>query len=270
MSAAPGLHLYLLLAGHVELRAIASVDKVAEPLAQAGKAGSLGVLADRQHEVAPALLISPSASGSPWGAAAAGQPPRCIKARVYFDGPVGEAFLAEFAAPCGLDLQADSALRALVDLIDHEIRQPRCGQPAFLARAGEMLFIALLRHLIAHPDGRAGLLGGLADPRLARALVAMHERPAWPWTLESMAAEAGMSRTAFANGFRQRMQLTPGHYLGQLRLAIARRVVADGLGLKQAAKMAGYASVSALSRALSRNSPQRWAKIPASPIRSTA
>jgi AraC-like DNA-binding protein len=49
------------------------------------------------------------------------------------------------------------------------------------------------------------------------------------------------------------MSHTPGSYLTKLRLSIARRAVHNGQGLKQAAKMSGYASVTALSRALAQN-----------------
>jgi AraC-like DNA-binding protein len=73
------------------------------------------------------------------------------------------------------------------------------------------------------------------------------------WSLEAMADVAGMSRTAFANRFREVMSHTPGSYLTRLRLLIARRAVISGQGLKHAAKLSGYASVTALSRALTQN-----------------
>jgi transcriptional regulator GlxA family with amidase domain len=122
-----------------------------------------------------------------------------------------------------------------------------------LNRAGDILFIGLLRHLIAHPKNSGGLFNGLADPRIARALVAMHARPQDGWTLERLAEEAGMSRTSFANAFREVMCQTPGKYLSKLRLAIAQEAVSSGLGLKRAAKDSGYLSSSALSRALARS-----------------
>ena len=122
-------------------------------------------------------------------------------------------------------------------------------------RAGDILFIGLLRHLIAHPGNLGhGLLSGLADPRIARALIAIHTYPQNRWTLESLAEEAGMSRTAFANIFRDVMSETPGRYLSAFRLAIAQRAVHLGKGLKAAARDAGYTNPSALSRALSRAS----------------
>jgi AraC-like DNA-binding protein len=113
------------------------------------------------------------------------------------------------------------------------------------------LFIGLLRHLIAQPRTPHGLLNGLSDPRLARALVAVHSGPQQAWTLERLAEAAGMSRTAFATHFRNVMDLTPGDYLYRLRMALARDHIARGQGLKQAAAAVGYTPTS-LSRALAR------------------
>lgn len=174
----------------------------------------------------------------------------CVRASLT--GPVGALLLDEFARPQGVELaDGDDSLRLVVMLLASELATPRCGQPGLLERAGGILFIGLLRHLIARPGHHgAGLLQGLADPRIARALVAMHERPQAPWSLESLAHESGMSRTAFATRFRAVMQRTPGKYLASIRLAMARRAVDQGKGLKQAARESGYANTSALSRAL--------------------
>jgi len=174
-------------------------------------------------------------------------------AQAWLDGPVATLLLDEFSTLQAVSLDhAEPLLRHVIDLILSELQTPRCGQPALLDRAGDILFIGLLRHLIAHPKNSGGLLNGLADPRIARALIAIHARMQDKWTLESLAEEAGMSRTAFANTFRAVMRQTPGKYLSAIRLAIARRAVQSGKGLKVAAREAGYTNSSALSRALSR------------------
>lgn len=176
-----------------------------------------------------------------------------MSARVFFDGPGAGLLLREFARPLVIQLEnADPSLQQIIELIGCEWRQPRCGYPALMERAGEILFIGLLRHLVAQPLTLSGLFNGLADPRIARTLVAMHTRPQSPWTLDSLARQAGMSRTSFATKFREVMRLPAGKYLETLRLAIASRVIQSGQGLKKAAGQSGYTSTSALSRALSR------------------
>ena len=179
---------------------------------------------------------------------------RLICAHTQLTGPVATLFLEEFAEPRVLSLVDDEPpLRLALTMIEMELNAPRCGHPALLNRAGDILFIGLLRHLVAHPSPHGtGLFNGLADPRIAKTLVAMHQRPGAEWSLERLAEEAGMSRTAFASSFRHVMKRTPGKYLAAIRLAMAQRAVDLGKGLKEAARTAGYSNASALSRALSR------------------
>lgn len=173
--------------------------------------------------------------------------------QAIFEGPAADLLLEAFAQPLSIRLDACCVeLELVVRLIAEEMTTPRCGQPAMLARAGEMLFIGLLRHLVANPRLPSGMLNGLAEPRIARVLVAIHEQPAAAWTLAGLAELAGMSRTAFALRFQTLMNVAPGAYLTRLRLAIARREIDLGNGLKRAARESGYASSTALSRALSR------------------
>lgn len=226
------LCLYLLTAGAMAFRAGGSAHRVAAPAIVACRP-------DLPHTVE---ALPPTA----------GQ--QLVRARAALSGPTASLFLEAFAQPQIVPVVADEpALQFALSLIAAELDAPRCGQPALLDRAGDILFIGLLRHLVAHPPpAGSGLFNGLADARIARALVAIHQRPAFGWNLERLAQQAGMSRTSFAATFRQVMRRTPGKYLSAVRLAIARRAVQQGRGLKQAARAAGYADASALSRALSR------------------
>ncbi|MFZ2268049.1 MAG: AraC family transcriptional regulator [Azonexus sp.] len=231
---APCLHLYLLAEGQLRLELPATAS---------------------QMLLAPCIAVCRADTAHALAAAAPADFRHLMCARAWLDGPVAPLLLGEFAEPQVVSLAgAESSLGHLINLIAAELQAPRCGQPALLDRAGDILFIGLLRHLIAHPTSAGGLLSGLAEPRIARALVAIHSRPQYKWTLETLAEEAGMSRTAFANTFRQVMRQTPGKYLSAIRLAIARRAVQAGKGLKMAARDAGYINASALSRALSRGS----------------
>jgi AraC-like DNA-binding protein len=172
---------------------------------------------------------------------------------VVFEGPMGPSFLAELATPIAIGMaDADPSLVQVMTLIANEMQSNRCGQPLFINRAGDILLISLMRHLTSRPQQSTGLFHALSDPRIARSLVAMHTKPAHPWTLETLANLAGMSRTSFANCFKDVMQVPPGKYLENLRLAIARQLVQTGIGLKQIAERTGYSSPSTLSRALGR------------------
>jgi len=180
---------------------------------------------------------------------------RCLMSfDVVFDGPMGPSFLAELPRPISIGMRdADPSLVQVMTLITNEMQASRCGQPLFINHAGDILLISLMRHLTSRPQQESGLFLALSDPRIARSLVAMHAKPAHPWTLETLANLAGMSRTSFANYFKDVMQVSLGKYLENLRLAIARQLVQTGIGLKQIAARTGYASPSTLSRALGRS-----------------
>lgn len=217
--------------------------------------GELNVLLDGQSTLlhGPAIMVCQGRQAHELQAADAQVFGQLLCAQALLEGPGAALFLSQFAQPLFLSLQdADPVLQQAMALIAVELAQPRCGRHALLARAGDILFIGLLRHLVANPAHDSGLFNALGDAPIARALVAMHSQPQQDWSLERLADTAGLSRTAFAVRFRERMNIPPGKYLGHLRLAIARRVVDSGAGLKRAAHESGYRNVAALSRALSR------------------
>ncbi len=140
--------------------------------------------------------------------------------------------MEEFAEPIELITDTDEmALSAPIALIQQDTSHPRCGQPALLKSARDILFIRLLRHLVAHPKPkRPRLLHALSDVRIAKALMAMHQAAHLDWSLASLALESGMSRTSFATAFKKAMDKILRKYLVALRLALARRAFKFELG----------------------------------------
>jgi transcriptional regulator GlxA family with amidase domain len=130
-----------------------------------------------------------------------------------------------------------------------------------LDRLIEVVFIQVLRDLMDQQRLQVGLLAGLAEPRLARAINAMHADPARSWTLEDLAATAGMSRARFAVKFREVVGTTPGSYLGEWRLGVAQSLLRQGKPVQLVSDIVGYGSASALSRAFRAQvgrSPKEW------------
>ena len=95
----------------------------------------------------------------------------------------------------------------------------------------------------------SGLVMGLSEPRLARALVALHAAPQDDWTLARMASVAGMSRSAFAAAFRAVTGSTPAAYLTDWRLTVASALLRAGRPPKLVAAESGFSTASSLSRA---------------------
>jgi AraC-like DNA-binding protein len=133
-------------------------------------------------------------------------------------------------------------------LLFNEAQAARCGHGAVVDRLSEVLVIQLLRHAIAHQLVDGGVMAGLADARLAKAISAMHAQPAQAWTLDTLAAQAGMSRARFAAHFTRTVGVPPGDYLTGWRIGLARTLLRKGMGVKQVAAEVGYGSPGGFGR----------------------
>jgi AraC-like DNA-binding protein len=200
---------------------------------------------------APDLWVGTLATWRAWPTSRRTPDRPCICIQAQLTGPLGDLLMEEFSEPIEWVTNThETALSAPIALILQEVSHPRCGQPSLLKSAGDILFIGILRHIVANPrPERPGLLHALADVRIARALVAMHQNPHLDWNLASLAQESGMSRTSFANTFKKAMDKTPRKYLVALRLAMARRALENGKTVKEAARLTGYRNPSSIARA---------------------
>lgn len=134
--------------------------------------------------------------------------------------------------------------------LSKEIDGDRPGRDALVQRISEILLIQVLRQYLEHAPEGSTPVSALRDPRLARALEVMHHRPEDRWTVASLAAEAGMSRTAFAGRFQQLMGLAPLEYLTDWRLRKATKLLREtGSPVRVIAYQCGYESEAAFARA---------------------
>lgn len=188
-------------------------------------------------------------------------------ANLHFDGgvahPVASALPPVICVPLADIEGADGVLSLLFD----EAFNERCGRRALIDRLFEVVLIQVLRHLMESGQIRSGMLAGMSHPKLRHALVAMHEKPAHEWSLDDLAETAGMSRSVFANAFRDTVGLTPGAYLQHWRISLAQQRLRQGRPLKMIAIEVGYGSEAAFSRAFKAQSglaPRAWKQARAS------
>jgi AraC-like DNA-binding protein len=146
------------------------------------------------------------------------------------------------------------AIKRLVEMIGAEALARRPGQALVVERLLEVLFVEVMRQQGAPVAPlRPGLLAGLADPRIAPALRAIHGDVRRRWSVGTLASVAAMSRAAFADRFMRVVGLPPIGYLSQWRMALAKRALGEGdTPLAQVAQLCGYDSVSAFSTAFRR------------------
>lgn len=148
---------------------------------------------------------------------------------------------------------SNPALQATVRAFQAEAAAARCGSRHALDRLGEVLALMALRAAIEEGASRPCLLAGLAHPQLHRVLVSLHEAPARRWTVEAMAQTAGMSRSGFLTAFARVVGTTPMAYLTRWRLQVGQRALhKGGATVKSVARLTGFGSAEAFSRAYSR------------------
>lgn len=212
--------------------------------------------------VEPSVLLSPRpVAGSFVADETAGATLVC--AELSFGGGSVHPVIAALPSLVSLPLSKVPDAAPIFRLIGEEAAGDHCGRKAVLDSLCHVAVVHLLRELMDQRLIEAGLLAGLGHPRLSRAIVAMHDRPATAWTLEAMAEVAGMSRTAFACEFRDVVGATPFAYLQAWRIGLAQAGIRDGRPLKLVALDVGYAGEAALSRAFraqTGQSPREWKK----------
>ncbi len=152
-------------------------------------------------------------------------------------------------------------LEPIVDLLFSEAFAEHPGRQAAVDRLAEYFLVLLLRSAMKARLIEGGILMGLADPRLSKAIAQMHERPEHEWTLDTLAQIASMSRARFAVQFRRVVGVTPFDYLADWRIGVAQTLLKRGEALKIVAPAVGYSSSAALTRVFSKRlglSPTEW------------
>ncbi|MEL7257588.1 MAG: AraC family transcriptional regulator, partial [Pseudomonadota bacterium] len=167
-------------------------------------------------------------------------------------GGATNPFLSALPAEVALQLDAEPEVIHILMALQAESTTRRCGAGAVLDRLGEVLLIRLLRMTIERGSTDVGLLAGLADPRLSRAIVAMHDDPGRKWQGDDLARHAGLSQSRFSELFRSKVGEPPAAYLRRWRMVLARQDAERGDRIQTIARRYGYGSPEALSRAFKR------------------
>jgi len=189
-----------------------------------------------------------------------------VGSRFAVDGRHAETLLRTLPAIVHIEARSDqAALRWSIERMMEELREDKPGASLVAQHLAHMMLIQALRlHLLQRPEGRIGWFFALSDPQLSAAIGAMHADPAQRWTLRDLAERAGMSRSVFAQRFRERVGETPIEYLTRWRMMLAGDRLANTRDpLAQTAMSLGYESESAFSTAFKRVmgcSPRQYAR----------
>jgi AraC-like DNA-binding protein len=158
------------------------------------------------------------------------------------------------ALPSLVLLRADTWDTPLIGLLTDEIVKDQPGQQVVLDRLLDLLLIAALRTWFAQPDGNPpAWYHANADPVVGPALRMLHNNPAAPWTVASLAAAVGVSRASLARRFHDLVDEPPMTFLARWRLALAADLLLEpGTSVGSVARQVGYGSPFTFSTAFKR------------------
>jgi len=165
------------------------------------------------------------------------------------------------------DQAQNLALHTTLNMLASEMADPAPGSDLVVNRLADVLFIQCIRaNFGSRPEGcKGGVLHAIFDPQIGAALKAMHEKVEGLWTVESLAAACGMSRSAFAVRFKDLVGETPLEYLTNWRMQKATGLLRKGdKKLLEVAKAVGYDSDAAFSKAFKRIfsvAPREYARV---------
>lgn len=177
-------------------------------------------------------------------------PAALIFCRLWFDPHTLEGMIS--ALPRRIHIRRSEGadwLEGIVPFLMSETIDVQPGAALMISRIIDLIVIRTLRTWV-HRGHASGWLGGLSDPRIARALKAIHEKPLQRWSIDALAAAAGMSRSNFCERFTALVGRPPLRYHNEWRLGLARDMLqrrdarVGEIGLR-----IGYESEAAFSRA---------------------
>ena len=150
-------------------------------------------------------------------------------------------------------IHIEGGFDGLVALMIDELERWRPGGEAVTTRLADVLVVQAIRTwLESDPDAERGWIAALRDPWIGRSIASVHREPGHAWTLEELAAEAMLSRSAFAERFTRVVGVPPMQYVTTWRMNVAASRLRDGAPVTEIAGALGYGSVAAFSRAYKR------------------
>lgn len=186
-----------------------------------------------------------------------GAPATIICGAVRFDHPAAARLVALLPKVIGVSAWNSPELewiQSTLRLMAVEAQEMRPGGETIVTRLADILVIQAIRSWISKdPAAQTGWLGALQDNQIGRALALVHRDPAKPWTVESLANEVAMSRSAFAARFTSIVGEPVMHYVARWRMNVALTwLKQDDAPLGEMAGRLGYESEAAFSRTFKR------------------
>lgn len=186
-----------------------------------------------------------------------GQRTTLVSGRIEFEGRRGNPLLS--VLPPVMVLKGELArsvhwLEPTLRILACEMESGRPGAQTVVSRLADVIFIQIVRgHLTLRGNEATGWLAALADPQIGGALSLVHQNPERDWTVQELAHQVAMSRSAFAARFTKLVGEPPLSYVTRWRMQKAASLLREGNStIAQIAESVGYDSEAAFSKAFKR------------------
>ena len=172
-----------------------------------------------------------------------GAPTSLLTGSFFFEDKEGHALLE--ALPSVIHIRvADSGaapwLDSMLKFINSELTALPPGSHSIVNHLAHVLFVEAVRTFAASvpKESSASWFRALFDPELAPVLGQIHAHPDEPWTVESLAEQASISRSGFSARFSTCVGQPPMRYLTECRMRKARQLLREtDLGIKAIAQV---------------------------------
>jgi AraC-like DNA-binding protein len=227
------------------------------------RTGVLTLVCEEGHKITldkPSVIFMPGPSKHQVIASESSQA-ELVCVDIDFHSGSGNALVTALPKLICLDIETNNALGKTAHWLFEEAFNSQPGQQIIVNKLGDIFLVQILRHILKNGLVVQGMLSGMAHPQLSKTMKAIHENPEMPWTVDSMAEKALMSRAKFAALFKETIAQSPNDYLTDLRIAIAQGLLKKDMPVSIVANEVGYEHGSALARVFRKKigiSPKEW------------
>jgi AraC-like DNA-binding protein len=227
------------------------------------RTGVLTLICEEGHKVTldkPSVIFMPGSTKHQVIASESSQA-ELVCVDIDFHCGTGSALVNALPKLICLDIEKNGPLGKTAHWLFDEAFNSQPGQKIIVNKLGDIFLVQILRHILNNGLVFQGMLAGMAHPQLSKLMTTIHDKPEEPWTVDSMAEKALMSRAKFAALFKETVGQAPSDYLTDLRITLAQGLLKKDLPVSLVANEVGYEHGSALARVFRKKmgvSPKEW------------
>lgn len=188
-------------------------------------------------------------------------PPKLVCANIIYNEATSNPIADALPTLMHFNLNQCPKMKQTSEWLFEEAFNEYSGRKAMIESLTDIFILYILRYVIDNKLIEHGLLAGLAHPYISKVILAVQHSPEHPWGLEEMAELALMSRSKFSSLFKQIVGQSPGEYVIDWRILIAKSLLQQRKSVALVANAVGYENGSALARVFRKRlgvSPKEW------------